>query len=173
MSERLAYGVEIDEIDFMKRRHVVRQCAELGQSLRRESLGTGNGDVPTSAWGLAVPFGQDPNHITSMSARSVRKLMLREVRNALSVFSAACWQWNRLSSSSGGSAARSCSAARRSAATFVSHACTFAARAGSDGIEQLPLAQDGGRKRGDNVAPTVELLTCPDLNIGCYAESPQ
>ena len=45
ISERLAYGVKIYEIDFMKRRHVVRQCSELGQSLRRERLGTGNGDV--------------------------------------------------------------------------------------------------------------------------------
>jgi hypothetical protein len=45
ISERVAYGVEIYEVDFMKRRHVVRQCSDLGQSFRRERLRTGNGDI--------------------------------------------------------------------------------------------------------------------------------
>ena len=72
-----------------------------------------------------------------------------------------------------GIGSRSCSAARRSAATFASHACISAVRAGSGGIEQLPLQHDGGRKRGDDMASPVELLACPDENIGCDAESPQ
>ena len=59
MSERLAYGVKIDEIDFMKCRHVVRQCAELGQSLRWERLGTGNGDVHVGV-GLGGAFRPGP-----------------------------------------------------------------------------------------------------------------
>lgn len=64
MSERLAYGVEIDEIDFMKRRHVVRQCAELGQSLRGERLGTGNGDVHVGVGpGSALRPGPKPDDL--------------------------------------------------------------------------------------------------------------
>lgn len=45
ISERLANGVEIHEVDFMKRGHVVRKYSELGQPVRRERLRTGNGDV--------------------------------------------------------------------------------------------------------------------------------
>ena len=45
ISERLADGVEIHEIDFMQRRHVVDECSELGQPLRRERIGTGDGNV--------------------------------------------------------------------------------------------------------------------------------
>jgi len=45
ISECLANGVEIHEIDFMQRRHVVDECVEFGQSFRRECFATADGDV--------------------------------------------------------------------------------------------------------------------------------
>lgn len=64
ISERFAYGVEVHEVDFMKRRHVVRKCSELGQPLRRERRGTGNGDVYVGVGsGCAFWPGSKPDHL--------------------------------------------------------------------------------------------------------------
>ena len=64
ISERFAYGVEIYQINFMKCCHVVRQCSERGQSLRRERLGSGNGDVHVGVGpGGAFWPGPKPDHL--------------------------------------------------------------------------------------------------------------
>lgn len=64
ISERLAYGVKIHEIDFMKRCHVVYECPELSQPLSRERPGTGNGDVYVGVGpGGAFRPGPKPDHL--------------------------------------------------------------------------------------------------------------
>ena len=62
------------------------------------------------------------------------------------VFSTACWQWKATSSTSGGTACRSCDAARRSFAAFCSQPRVSSIRAGSGCMQQLPLAEHGRRE---------------------------
>ena len=45
ISERFAYGVEVHEVDFMKRCDVIQKPSELGQSLRWKCPGTIDGDI--------------------------------------------------------------------------------------------------------------------------------
>ncbi|THJ24805.1 MAG: hypothetical protein CAF45_004510 [Nitrospira sp. CG24E] len=60
ISERFADGVNIYEIDFMQRCHVVDECLEFGQPLRRKCLGTGDGDVYVGVWfGCGCAFWQE------------------------------------------------------------------------------------------------------------------
>ena len=64
ISERLAYGVEIHEVDFMKCCHVVHKLSEFGQSLRREHPGTSDGDVYVGVGsGGAFRPGPKPDHL--------------------------------------------------------------------------------------------------------------
>jgi len=52
-------------------------------------------------------------------------------------------------------------------------ACVSATRTGSCGIEQVPLAHDGGRERCPEMKAAVKLLARPHKNIGGDADAPE
>lgn len=64
ISERLADGVEIHEIDFMQGRQVVDECSEFSYPLRRERFRTGYGNVYISVRsGCAFRPGAKPDDV--------------------------------------------------------------------------------------------------------------
>lgn len=71
LSERLADGVQVHEVDLMKGGDVVKRGAEFGHSRRRDRFFSGDGDIQIGMR-RAVPFGQDPNQLTSISAPRIR-----------------------------------------------------------------------------------------------------
>jgi len=115
---------------------------------------------------------------THWAPSSTRSCVLRngrscQVRNAFSAFSTACWQWKVASPSSGGVAARSMSAPRRSSRARASHARVSAARIGSGGIEESPFARDGRGERGAQMQALAEGRLGPDEYVRPDWESPE
>ena len=82
-----------------------------------------------------------------------------------SAFSTACWLWNAASPHSGGDAARSTSAPRRSIRALASQPNVSAARTRSCGMEQPTLPQDRGRQRGAKMQALVAGGPGPHNNV--------
>src|SRR5437773_3126094 len=78
-----------------------------------------------------------------------------------------------MSAKRGGSAARSTSAARRSAAAFLNHARLSLTRAGSCRIELLALSFDGTGKGRRHSQPLLEVAFDPNDHVGCGPGSPE
>src|SRR5437773_3585815 len=78
-----------------------------------------------------------------------------------------------MSSRSGGSAARSSAAARRSVAGLLSQALVSATRAGSCGMEQPSLAEHGSWQRGPEAGSGEEPTMCANEGVHCRPCPPQ